>query len=182
MASYKSRSYQCPDCEGTFSFLHTVTDGVEEPPPSYCALCGSYVGAEATALPSNFRVGSTRAKSSDRTYRAMEDASDARAQMMADQTGLDKSEFSHTKITNLRDNLRQGDQAAKLPPNPVSQMMDATPNRTGMMQNAAAVGYAQATQVGPGAGRHGHSTRTMLQASHSQRSAHVAAEGRLNKK
>lgn len=181
MATYRSRTWLCPDCGGTFSFLHTVTDGIEEGPPDFCPKCGSSMTEEPIVLPSSFKIGTHKGKSGDDVFRAMEDASDHRAQLMADQLGLDKSEFSHTKITNLRDNLRPGDQAALLPPNPVSQMMQALPSQTGN-NTAAGIGYAQATQTGPGAGRHGHSTRTVLQEHHQQTTARVASEGRLNKK
>jgi hypothetical protein len=60
----------------------------------------------------------------DRTYRMMEEGSIQRAKMAAAETGLPESEFAHLKITNMKDNLREGEIAAMEPaPNPVSERM-----------------------------------------------------------
>lgn len=109
-----TRTYQCPDCEGTFSFLHLKSD---EPPPDYCAKCGAWMGEEPEPMPSAPFISKPQNKAGDVVYRQMEKDSAARAEMTGDPT---------LKLTDLKDNLRAGDVAAKTSVNnPVSNYMEA---------------------------------------------------------
>ncbi len=143
--------YQCPDCEAEFTFMHHPSD---EPPPDYCPKCGNFMGTEPIQLPSFINIKSQRTKNADKTYRDMETGSETRQQLAAEMTGLDKADFNSLKITDLKDNLKPGDIVAKLPPNPVSEMMDARkgdPN-IGFVETAvgAQYGVPEGARVGDG--------------------------------
>lgn len=139
MAIY--RTYNCPDCNGVFDFLHHPND---EPPPSYCPLCGSYVGPEkkrkkkrlnqVARIMSPNRRGivrsgetSTRAKlmnrSGEQVYRQMESSSEQRMQQAANMLGVDTKTLTHMKTTNMKDNVRVGE-TSYIPPSttPASQI------------------------------------------------------------
>jgi len=167
--AFKSRRYKCPECSGEFSFLHEIINGVEEDPPSHCPRCGCYVGTEPQALPSNFSISSSKGKNPDILYREMESSSADRAQQAADLAGVPVSEMASLKITNMKDNMREGDIAAIVPPQPSQAYVQATRQTNsapafqangaeyarGTIINGSAIG----TMVGPSAGHHGESMR-----------------------
>lgn len=91
------RTYRCPDCGGVFEFLHMSRN---EPPPDNCELCQSSMQA-VPELPKVNIGGSNISKAVDMTYAAAEES---------------------LGVTDLKDNLREGDIAAKVPNNPVTQV------------------------------------------------------------
>ena len=60
----------------------------------------------------------------DKVYRAEEAASEKRAEQAAEMAGVPVSEMSGLKITNMRDNMREGDVAAIPVQNDVTRQMD----------------------------------------------------------
>jgi hypothetical protein len=119
------RSYQCPECEGIFKYLHHPNDA---PPPDRCDLCHAWMldEAEPVFVPQAPRIGTYKGKTPDQVYRQMEQASADRTYEMAEMLpGASASDFSHTKITDMNDNMREGDIAAKYspPPNYVQEFM-----------------------------------------------------------
>ena len=134
-----SRTYECPDCSGRFRFLHMKSD---EPPPSYCALCGNFMGGGPIERPTSAHIAKAIGKVGDQTYRQLETASDARIQMAAEITGQDASEFNDMKLTNLKDNAQVGEVSA--PPEFLTQstevhraMETAPPETVGFQGNGA---------------------------------------------
>lgn len=114
------RTYECPDCQHQFRHMHMTKD---EPAPDYCPACGNYMGDEPVALPSLFSLKSTKTKNADATYRAVERGSEIRAEIAAEQHGFDKADMASLRITDMKDYLKPGEVAAKMPPNPISDMM-----------------------------------------------------------
>lgn len=95
------RTYQCPECEGQFKFMHMTRD---EPPPAHCDICKAFMGAVEPELAAPAIGGSAIAKSVDQVYSSME-------QTMG--------------ITNLNDGLRDGDTAGvkrALPNNEITRV------------------------------------------------------------
>lgn len=91
---------QCPECGEKFRW-----EG--ENFPDFCPRCQAYVGVDPNFVPSRLNIGgSALAKSAEATYRALEQSSEVRAEMAGDPS---------LKITNMRDNLREGDVAAIMP-------------------------------------------------------------------
>lgn len=130
-----TRTYGCPDCGNTFSFLHLNAD---EPPPDYCAKCGSFMGDDPTPLPAAPAIIGPKAKSIDETYRQLEESSAARAEAAGDPS---------LKITDLKDNLREGDVAAVAPNNPVTQYAAESGHQFFQGQTVGA--YVHDAQNGP---------------------------------
>lgn len=88
---------RCPDCSGKFS--HEGEDF-----PNYCPLCGSFCGIPDDGfVPTKVNIGTEFGKSGDVAYRMLEQSSADNAERMGDPT---------LKVTNLKDNLREGDVAA----------------------------------------------------------------------
>lgn len=128
------KRYECPSCEEQFAFQGT---------PRFCPLC-SYdtqqeTLSEVISSPGLLRKGA--AKNVDGIYRAEEEASKARAEM-AMNLGATQEDANNIKLTNQRDNLREGDTAYVPVDNPVSRAMEAQPN-FGFSQGANGLGYSQ---------------------------------------
>jgi hypothetical protein len=182
------RSYKCPDCNGVFRYLHHPNDA---PPPDACELChASMVGEGPVFVPQAPRIGTQLGKGQDQVYRQMERSSEARMEMMAQHGGGSASDYSHTKITDLHDNQREGDVAAKYspPPNYVSEFMKlnqgtSLPVGGGYAPLAGGTGIEYAAAAHTGAFPHaGASTRDGIVRSHASLARAVEHEGRLNKK
>ncbi len=71
-----TRTYGCPECGGTFKFLHLNRD---EPPPDNCELCKAYMGDEPQEIPGAPAIIGVKAKAIDDAYRQLEESSAARA-------------------------------------------------------------------------------------------------------
>lgn len=194
MAIY--RKYQCPDCQGVFRFLHHPNT---EPPPKFCPLCGADVSGEKkqrkprlkkadhASLPDDVRpsVRRTATKSVDGLYRQMESASENRMQDAAELLGVDARSLSAMKMTNMKDNLREGDMSMSTTPSAAAQIMGSTTTDAGLtmqfQDNSAAAEYAKATRVGPNP-LAGNKTRELVTSSHAMRQQRVVSAGRLNTK
>ncbi len=170
------RTYECPECEQCFDHLHLQRD---EPPPSFCPLCGAAVGPVA-ALPSRVNIGKATTKATDNVYRRMEEGSQARAELAAEHLGVDKSEMSNMLITDLKDNTRAGETAAVATPNEVSRMMQQAPQGVVGLQGATAgLSYAANVAQGPFA-RAGNKAREGIVANHGRIAAQVARAGQIS--
>lgn len=109
-----TRTYECPDCEQQFSFLHLTRD---EPPPAYCVRCGADMGAEPiVALPKITVGGGAIARSVDTTINDYMEAT----QRHARENGIPGG-----GITDMKDSLREGEIAVKTPDNIVSRTQNA---------------------------------------------------------
>lgn len=158
------RKYDCSSCGKRFEILHATA---AEPPPDFCPKCGAPSSDSVTEplpLPS---ILSVKTRAVDGHYRAMEEGSQHRANM-AMEMGLSTEEANQLKITNLRDNVREGEISAMPVNNPVSQMMAAAPPGTvGYQPGVNGVQYSGAVQSGPypNAGAH---TMQALRSRHAQ--------------
>lgn len=153
------RTLICPSCTGQFNYMqHPST---EPDNPRFCPLCGydTEQQIEEIAIPLRFNraitaphIAKSIGKAGDATYRDMEASAEARIDAAAEMTGLDRADFNDMKITDLKDNLRQGDIAAKEPEkNEVSTMVESKPGLFGFQGPEAAQGFAAAAHTGPGA-------------------------------
>lgn len=167
-----TRRYECPDCQAEFTELHMSRD---EPPPSFCPKCGNNMSSEPEQLVPYIRIGSHRGSNPDKLYRAMETASEVRQEQAAEQLGVDKSELSAMKITDMKDSLREGDTAAKLP-------APKAPIAVQNFQNTAqAQEYARSTQIGPYAGA-GMAAMQGVVSNHKSVASQVTAAGQVNRR
>ena len=131
------RTYRCSACGFVFEHLHMNDDDNPEGCP-HCQLDGEHDDEPLyIQLPSQAKLGgSYLSRSVDQTYRQVEESSQVRAQMAADSmeaqyraTGMDGAEAQRqaeaaaraVKVTDLKDNLRVGDVAAKPPPQPSAE-------------------------------------------------------------
>lgn len=105
------RTYICPDCKGQFDFLHHPSD---EPPPSHCPLCG----ADVSGFPKKKRlkravtapaIRGPKTKATDGVYRSLENSAETRRQEAAQILGVNPNTLNGMKMTNMKDNLREGD-------------------------------------------------------------------------
>jgi hypothetical protein len=133
-----SRVYKCPDCEGTFRFLHMTR---EEPPPEHCELCGNYMGEEPEEeLAAPAIGGSALSKSVEAVYRTQE---------------------RERGITDMRDALRPGDVAGREVRNSVTEFAA----QAGMTywQGGAPQEYISQSRQGPQAASTGASVLKAIQ-------------------
>ena len=121
--------------------------------PKFCPVCGNKIGSVAKPRPARIALGgSAIARSVDQTYRAIE-ASSAERAALAGSNAL--------KITDMKDHLREGDVAVKMPVNSVTNFMDFAKDRgvqygwgggmsSGVAFNGPANPVPQNTWTGPG--------------------------------
>lgn len=124
------RTYRCPECLNTFEVFH---ESYKEGPPEACHACGTSFGG--VALPPKINIGGSNvAKSVDQTWE------------MLSQDRYDPAGNLHKGITNMKDNLRQGDVAAMPPPvnNTVTQYARAAEQQFGTNP----IGFAAGGTVG----------------------------------
>ena len=196
MAIY--RTYQCPECMKNFDFLHHPND---EPPPSFCPICGADVSGkgkkkkrvsprtrfDSPAKPISIPRGA--AKNVDGVYRGMENATEQRMIDAAEVLGVDPKSLSAMKMTNMKDNLRDGDLSQSTTASSATQLTGSAPIAAdanggairGLGFNPNASEYAKTTSSGavPYAG---NNAREMINSLHSAKGGRVVAAGRLNKK
>ena len=170
------RTYQCPDCDGTFDHLHMRST---DEPPNFCPLCGSSM-TDVEPQPARVNLATNTGKSGDQVYRAMEDGSAQRAEMAAQHLGVDASEMSAMKITNMQDNMREGDTAAVTQATPVSQMMQQTQGITGLQSADAASSYAASAHTGAYA-HAGDAARQGITQMHQQRAHQIVKAGEMGR-
>lgn len=85
--------------------------------PSECPKCGASFGEERddsdVVMPF---IRSAKTTNNDKLYRDMEKGSEVRAELGAQAAGCSVSDMSAMKMTDMRDNQREGDIAAKMVP------------------------------------------------------------------
>ena len=176
-----SRTYACPDCEGEFKFLHMRSD---EPAPPFCALCGAYMGVDPRPLPSMPHIATGASRSPDATYRAMEEASQARVDlanaMLPAESGGDMGVM---RTTDMRDHIDMGETAvaAQLAPSPLAVSPSATVNAqpVGIVQDKRAFeGYIGSAKQGPFAGA-GSAIMGTTRSNHAALAAQITAKGQI---
>lgn len=126
---------KCSECKGKFKW--------EGEWPNHCPLCGYDM-----SLPDDnvIRMPSLRSASTDlndKLYRDMERGSEQRAHLAAEAAGVPVSEMSHLKITNMRDNVREGESSALDDTGPAAA-------RLGLRSSADAFKGGQGFELGPG--------------------------------
>jgi len=133
---------RCPHCRKTFAWK-SGTDM-----PDDCPLCHKFVGNDRDdadiVMPA---ILGHRTKVADQVYRDMERGSEHRTHLAAELGGGSASDYSGLKITDMRDNLRQGDIAAVPVRNAITEHMERTGQ--GGFAGAEGVGYSGAVQTGP---------------------------------
>lgn len=176
MAIY--RTYECGSCDRQFRWLHHPSD---DPPPERCPLCGAPTDGDPVFSPAAPAIKGVMGIAADQVYRAMEASSEARAEMAADMGGGTAADYSHMKITDLKDNQREGDTAYKMPNNPVQSFMQQN-SQAVVGSQAAAVAQQYATQAHTGYFPHaGARTGSVIGNVHGQLAARMQQLGRLNR-
>jgi hypothetical protein len=137
---------KCPGCKKKIKWL------VDDPPDDCpaCRHCLRSDRADDDVVVPNILAFSTRCQ--DGVYKAMEKASEHRMYQAAEMAGCDASEMKDLKITNLRDNMKQGEIAAIPVVNDVTRQMDAFPPNSPFGFNggpSVGLGYSGAVSTGP---------------------------------
>ena len=114
---------QCPQCTHKF---YSVTMF-----PDCCPSCGYVYEPPDDNVISMPAIRSAVARSVDGVYRDMDRSSEVRAEQAAAMAGVPVSDMSGLKITNLRDNTREGEIAAMPVANDVTRQMDFMQSRGG---------------------------------------------------
>jgi hypothetical protein len=80
---------------------------------------------------------SAKTKAVDKTYRDIEAGSEVRVERAAELTGGTKEDMAALKITNMADNMRAGDIAAKEADAAMRRLQSSTPMEIGFQANGA---------------------------------------------
>lgn len=148
------RRYQCPECSYEFNYDHHPSIEAD-PCPRYCAHCGFDTAAEdydpALVMP---HIGQPIRQNVDGMHRAMEEGAEFRAEQAREQFGLDQQQANAMKLTDMKDNLREGDTGDMPVKNDVTKVMEIAPQGMFGFQQQAGVGYSAAVTEGqdPNAG------------------------------
>lgn len=200
MAVY--RTYQCPVCEQYFDFLHHPND---EPPPDRCLLCNADVSGKkktrkvkkvdsvnspglAERLKYLPRPGSRVSRSADAVQRGMENASIARMNEAAEVLGVSPSTLSNMKMTDMKDNLREGEMSQSTTPSDATQLTGSATtatliDSTGSNQTQNFTPFQNnARESLASAPRTGINNLGMINSLHQTRGAKIVSAGRINKK
>lgn len=181
--SYIMRTFACDGGgkleEHTFELMQHREDG----PPGFCPMCGAKVG-NVVPLPAKVSIGGKAiTKAVDQTYRAIEASSAERAELAGNPA---------IKVTNMKDHLREGDVAAILPNNSVTQWMDTAARAgasygfgggamSGVSFDSSPTPVPQNTWTGPG-----HAALAGIQGaagqSHQQMKTAMSVAGQMNGK
>lgn len=166
-----ARLYRCPECSKEFRYDHHPSIEAD-PLPRFCQFCGydSEAGVMEPALTAPM-LGTQHKQVVDQTYRAMEAGAEHRAQLAMEFHGLDQQEANSLKITDLKDNLREGDVAAPQVNNAVSQAMAATPGITGWQAHGGELAASAHT------GKHRNAGARAMQGLRQQHQANMAGSG-----
>lgn len=131
--------FACPDCGGKFRWPFG------DPPPLFCPLCSAYVGEDEPAefTPKAPAIRTAGNQLHDQLYRDMEKSSIERADQAYEIGGGDRKDYDHLHMTNMRDNVKEGEVSAIAPANPVQRFMQQHPQApVGQQQAHQAEGYA----------------------------------------
>lgn len=124
---------RCPFCKTKFRWLAQT-----EAYPKDCPQCGEYVGHDRAdddvAVPN---ILSFSSRCTDGVYKMAERMSEERVHQGAELAGCSASDMADLKVTNWRDNMKQGDIAAMPVVNDITRHMD----RMKSMNPNAQVGY-----------------------------------------
>ena len=97
---------RCPKCRDKFAWQ--PKDGM----PDICPLCKEFVGSgDDTVIPMP-SLRSPKTRSADQLYRDMEKGSEVRAAKGAEMLGISPSDMSALKMTDMRDNVHEGENSA----------------------------------------------------------------------
>ena len=109
---------RCPRCRGRFEWKGKF--------PSQCPLpnCDYEASESDDAVICMPALRGAAMKANDKVYRDIEKGSEVRAQMAAEMAGVPVSEMSGLKVTNMRDNVREGETYAMPVANEVTKQMD----------------------------------------------------------
>ncbi len=129
---------KCPSCKQRIKWL--VDDPPDDCPACEYRLCSDR--ADDDVVMPNILSFSTRCQ--DGVYKAIEKASEERVYQAAEMAGCDASDMAGLKITNMRDNVRQGEIAAMPVVNDITRHMD---NLRAVNPNAQ-VGYGADSSAG----------------------------------
>lgn len=170
----KSRTYACEACDGQFTILKDDRD----PPPAHCACCGAATGDDPEPILNFSRIGKAQHKTLDSVYRNLESSSAARAQEAADMQGCSVADMSMIKVTNMKDNLREGDTSFIAPsPAPV-QTYSPPPSNIRPMDGSAGLATAQMIKTQQG-GSIGHQVMGGLKQNHNMRASQMQRAGQM---
>jgi hypothetical protein len=111
----------------------------------------------------------------DRVYRQLEASSYARAEQAASMMNVPVSEMSNIKMTDMRDNLREGDISAKMP------TPAATPSAPPQNLMAGQAGLATAAMIKSQGGSVGQSVMDGFRKDHSMRAAQMMRNGEMGR-
>src|ERR1700722_1575956 len=110
---------KCPGCKQKIKWL--VDD-----PPEDCPACDYRLASDRAdddiPMPNILTLAN---RSVDGVYKMMEKSSEDRVYAAAEQAGCDPVDMAGLKITNLRDNMKQGEIAAMPVVNDLTKHMDA---------------------------------------------------------
>lgn len=171
-----TKDLRCPSCAGIFPWLFMNAQDT----PKFCPLCGFNVeNDEPDAMPSAPHIDDSAIKKAvDQTYRATEEGSQHRAHM-AREMGADQSEADSLKITNMRDNAKQGETSDIPVVNDVSRQMDMLnsirPGSVGFHGNGAAYGDNVTQGPFPNAGARAQQSLRKHHANYTSGSGQVGA-------
>lgn len=166
------KRYQCPECLYEFSYDHHPTIEAD-PCPRFCAQCGFDTDGDYDAALVMPHIGRPIRQNVDGMHRAMEEGAEFRAEMAREQFGLDQQQANAMKLTDMKDNLREGDTGDIPVKNDVTQIMEAAPQGMFGFQQAVGAQYSSTVSEGqyPNAGAR---AMQVVRAQHGQR---VAASG-----
>lgn len=152
MAGYIFRTYSCDG--GDDAEPHEFKLMIErDQHPRFCPVCGASFDGDPEIVPGGGHIGgSAIARSVDGMYREVERSSAERAELAGNPA---------LRVTDMNDHLREGDVAAKMPVNTVTQFMDVAGQSgarygfgggamTGVSFNQPATPVPSNTWTGPG--------------------------------
>lgn len=119
--------------------------------PTHCPICQEFIGVDETKAVAAPMISYSSKRRPDMLYRDLEQKSEVRAQLAAEQLGVSVNEVSHLKTTDIKDGMREGDTAFIPVVNEVSKSMDQAPQHTGFSAGAAQLGIqaSRGTNQGP---------------------------------
>lgn len=140
MAYFKT--LQCILCGERFKWAH-------EGFPDECPCCGQYIGLDGKPEVAAPHIALKIGKSADNVYRAMENGADHRAEVAADILNIPKAELTDSKITNMRDNVRAGENSAPKLSSSANEIMQWMERQKGpaLPPNIVPMAYGQPNPV-----------------------------------
>jgi hypothetical protein len=177
------KRYRCPECARVFEYDHHPSIAAD--PVTACPYAGCVAAAEtmepALVMP---HIAKTIGKNTDDLYRQMEDGAEFRSQIAQQVHGLSAEEASVIKMTNMRDNVREGDTTEMPVDNAITRQIAAAPagqlgfvgGSGGVDGSAMAAGLQQSFLAGHHANA-GLNAMTNLRASHGRNASRFIAAG-----